>query len=344
MKELLRTLKGSRVYGTDIEGSDYDYFSLFQYPIDSYLGLNYKNQIDNSDDDVSMEIGRYLQLLIKGSPVQVETLFTDPKFFTHYDNKLDILLDQKKQFLTKKLKASYTGFIHSQLSKAKSITHRLDWEQNEVPRKDIIDFCYILLGGEKSVKLRDHFGMKSDDFKHFSSWGLAKVNNMEGLYSMYFLGKGKGGIFSENSNEVQLRSIPKNGDFRWHFRFDSNGYSSHCKQYKEYKHWLDKRNPERYKAIIETGSIVDLKFFYHTIRLLNTAIEIFRDNELIVDRRGIDAEYLKSIRAGKVSLEELNEKAEKGLAEIEILYNKSNLPEEVNYDFVNDLCIKLRKQ
>lgn len=344
MINLLRTLKGSRVYGTDVEGSDHDYFSLFRYPFDTYFELNYERQINTSDDDVSMEIGRYLHLLMKGSPVQVETLFTPRKYMTDVDPIMESLFEVKDIFLTKKLKNSYTGFIHSQLHKAKNITHRLDWEQNEVERKTIFDFCHVSLGAGGSIKVLDYLtnlGIKTENI------GLTHMPNMADCYGMYH--DNRTGIYKgmadEDSNSLRLDSIPK--DMVKHYlglmHFNNNAYSSHCKVYREYTDWLAKRNPDRYKAIKDTGSIVDLKFFYHTIRLLNTTKEIFRDKQLIVDRRDIDAEFLKSIRRGEIPLEELNKLAEDGLAEINELYEKSDLPDEVDYNTVNELAVKLRQ-
>lgn len=355
MIELLRTLKGSRVYGTEVATSDHDYFSLFKYPVDTYLGLDFNKQINTSDDDVSMEIGRYLQLLIKGSPVQIETLFTPYKYFVAKNPILDVLFDNKSMFLTKKLKNSYTGFIHSQLSKAKNITKRLDWEQNEVERKDVLDFATILGKNGKTKRFKelmnDYYAFpefvsdytKVPTLTHITEkhLGLAKGDAMD-VYTVYYMKDRDGGIIGPDSNDVQLRSIPKEAPFMFHMVVNLNAYSQHCKKYKDYTSWLANRNPERYQAIKDTGSIVDLKFFYHTIRLLNTTVEIFADNELVVDRRDRDAHYLLDIRNGKVSLEELNEKAEKGLLLIEELYQKSTLPEEVDYNLVDELCKKLR--
>lgn len=360
MIDLLRTQKGSTVYGTTVPNSDIDYFGLYKYPVDTYLGLNFDRQVDLNSDDVKMEVGRYCSLLLKGSPVQIETLFTPEKYFLFKDKSLDILFDNKKEFLTKKLKNSYTGFIHSQLSKAKNITKRLDWEQNEVERKDVLDFCTVLGANGKTKRFKEFFGNSYNSYIEFKEFmndkskiptithithqhlGLAKADAMD-TYTMYWLKEGGGGIVDDNSNDVQLRSIPKDAPFMCYLHVNLNAYSQHCKKYKDYTSWLANRNPQRYQAIKETGSIVDLKFFYHTIRLLNTAIEIFRDGELIVDRRGRDADYLIKIREGKVSLEELNEKAEQGLKLIDELYLTSTLKEEPDYEFVNQLCIKLRK-
>ena len=359
MIDLLRTIKGSQVYGTTVPNSDTDYFGLYKYPVDTYLGMNHDRQIDISADDVSMEIGRYCQLLLKGSPVQIETLFTPEKYFLFKDKSLDILFDNKNMFLTKKLKNSYTGFIHSQLSKAKNITKRLDWEQNEVERKDVLDFCTVLGANGKTKRFKEFFGNSYNSYIEFKDFmndkskiptithithqhlGLAKADAMD-TYTMYWLKEGGGGIVDDNSNDVQLRSIPKDAPFMCYLHVNLNAYSQHCKKYKDYTSWLANRNPERYQAIKDTGSIVDLKFFYHTIRLLNTTVEIFADNELVVDRRDRDANYLLNIRNGKISLEELNEKAEKGLLLIEELYQKSTLPEEVDYNLVDELCKKLR--
>lgn len=358
MIDLLRTQKGSTVYGTTVPNSDIDYFGLYKYPVDTYLGLNFDRQVDLNSDDVKMEVGRYCSLLLKGSPVQIETLFTPEKYFLFKDKSLDILFDNKKEFLTKKLKAPYIGFIHSQLSKSQNITKRLDWESQAVERLDILDFVTVLGRNGKTKRFKEL--MNGNSYWAFNEFvsdktkvpslthiteqhlGLAK-GDAKDIYSVYYLQDRSGGLIGEDSNDVQLRSIPKDAPFMFHIVCNLSAYSQHCKKYKNYTSWLTNRNPERYQAIKDTGSIVDLKFFYHTIRLLNTAIEIFRDGELVVDRRGRDADYLIKIREGKVSLEELNEKAEQGLKLIDELYLTSTLKEEPNYDFVDNLCKTLRK-
>lgn len=103
MIHLLKTYKGSKVYGTEIETSDIDYFGLFKYDLDTYLSLGYSDQINNSKDDVDMEVRKYLKLLSKGSPIQLEPLFTPEKFILHKNKCLDELFENKNIFITKKL-------------------------------------------------------------------------------------------------------------------------------------------------------------------------------------------------------------------------------------------------
>lgn len=101
---------------------------------------------------------------------------------------------------------------------------------------------------------------------------------------------------------------------------------------------IEKLKKKKYKYII-----VDLKFFYHAVRLVNSCVEIFTDKTVYVNRRGRDADYLIKVRKGLVSLEELNEYVQSKLELIEELYIKSDLPEEVNMEKVKQLVITLRK-
>lgn len=355
MKTLVKTIRGSQVYGTAIDTSDTDYFSLYKLPVDDYLKLSFKEQIDHSKDDTSIEIGRFIQLLTKGSPIQIELLFTPNQYYVEYDKSIELLLQHKDKFLTKQLKFSYLGFINKQLDKAKNITHRLDWEQNEVPRKTILDFCYVP-DIDKTLKLTDYILVANERVKgryfahrdlNIDNLVVSKLNHTKEGYALYSV-PFKSLLAIDESNNLRTSQIPLDSynlgyQYITTLLYNPDAYSSHCKKYNEYQDWLSKRNPERYKAIKETGSIVDLKFFYHTIRLINTCIELFTEGTIIVDRRGRDADYLLKIRRGEVSLEELNEYVETKLFLIEELYNKSTLPNSIDMNFVNNLVVALRK-
>jgi predicted nucleotidyltransferase len=99
MNNILRVIKGSQVYGTTIETSDTDYFSLFKYPIKEYLKYSFKEQIDHNKDGVSMKVGKFIHLLTKSFQIQIKTLFTPKKYVLNYDKILDELFDNKELFL-----------------------------------------------------------------------------------------------------------------------------------------------------------------------------------------------------------------------------------------------------
>ena len=341
MKEILKMIKGSQVYGTIVETSDTDYFGLFKHDVDTYLGNHYTDFREASKDDTSMEVGKFIHLCTKGSPIQIEMLFTPEEYIIYKDPIVDILFENRDLFITKQLKNSYTGFVKAQLHKAKNITKRLDWEQNEVPRKSVLDFCFIVTN--KGTMLVEDWC--KEYYWDLNRLAVSKLNNTkEGhlIYKTTFDSQ----IATDKSNNLRVNEIPKdldNHSLIGTLLFNPDSYNSHCKKYKEYQEWLAKRNPERYQAIKETGSIVDLKFFYHAVRLVNSCVEIFTDKTLYVDRRGRDADYLIKVRKGLVSLEELNEYVEDKLELIEELYLKSDLPEEIDMEKVKQLVITLRK-
>jgi len=77
-----------------------------------------------------------------------------------------------------------------------------------------------------------------------------------------YLGNGYAGIVGEDSksNEVRLSSIPKGEKPICQLSFNKDGYSLHCKDYREFKEWEEKRNPLRYENTIKAGKGYDCYF------------------------------------------------------------------------------------
>jgi uncharacterized protein len=71
------------------------------------------------------------------------------------------------------------------------------------------------------------------------------------------------------------------------------------------------------------------------------ALEIARDKTIQVRRP--NADYLLKIRRGEVDLETIITEAEKDIELLESIYETTDLPEEVDKDFVNELLLKIRK-
>ncbi len=83
----------------------------------------------------------------------------------------------------------------------------------------------------------------------------------------------------------------------------------------------------------------DTKYAMHTVRLLKMAIEILTTKKVNVFRE--DASELLNIRNGNVPLNILQDyiKHLKQLAEES--YKKTDLPDSPNYDFINNLVVKI---
>lgn len=96
-------------------------------------------------------------------------------------------------------------------------------------------------------------------------------------------------------------------------------------------HMGDKRR----KLVEQFG--FDTKNAAHLVRLLRMGIEFLKDGKLNVLRE--DASQLLEIKRGEWSLDRITVEADRLFAVAEQAYLNSNLPEGVDRDAVNDLCV-----
>ena len=152
------------------------------------------------------------------------------------------------------------------------------------------------------------------------------------------------GIVAEDgrSDEVRCSSVKKDEAPICMLCFNINGYGNHCKKYKEYTDWVKKRNPARYESNL--GHNYDRKNVMHCFRLLRMGLEVAKNGSFNVDRRGIDADFLKSIRNAEYEYEVVMEMAEKEFNEMEKAMKTSTLPETVDREKINDLLVEIRKK
>lgn len=143
----------------------------------------------------------------------------------------------------------------------------------------------------------------------------------------------------EKSNEVRLSSIPKGEKPIFMMQYNKDAYTCHCREYKEYQEWVEKRNQKRYSKAVEAG--YNQKNMCHCVRLLTMAKEISEGKGFNLWRTD-DRDFLMGIKNGDYTYEYLIDYAERLLADVNENLPKSNLPEEVDKDFVNDLTIYCR--
>ncbi len=86
----------------------------------------------------------------------------------------------------------------------------------------------------------------------------------------------------------------------------------------------------------------DCKYLQHTIRLMKTLIDFLKDpKELKVNRKGIDADLLIDIRYGKYTKEQGKALADELFQEANELLPRCDLPDEPDYERINDFCIEI---
>jgi len=346
---IFEAIMGSRAYGTSLPTSDTDIRGVFIQPLEDILGYGYIEQVaDTTNDTVYYEIKRFLQLVRTNNPNILELLNAPEDCILHKDPIFDLVIEQRDQFVTKQCKNSFAGYAIGQIKKARGYNKKMNWEENEMGRKGVLDFCYILLNGG-TITLKHHLTMlnsKRVDRITQADIGLAKMDHAHDMYAMYDMSGDDvhKGIVSDvrKSNDVQLTSVPRGRIILGHMYFNKDAYSTHCKRYAEYLEWLENRNEDRFKMNKDHGKQYDSKNMMHTYRLLNMAHEIAR-GEIIVRRPDEEIETLMAIRRGEYDYEKLLEGAEALIADLDETFDNSDLPEKVDGEFIDNLLITIRK-
>lgn len=335
---ILECISGSKAYGLNTPESDTDIKGVFLLPKKDFYGLDYIPQVNNpSNDIVYYELGRFMQLLSLNNPNILELLNTPKSAVLYKHPYLEEI--NSALILSKLCKNTFGKFALSQIKKAKGLKKKIVNPINK-ERKKLLSFCYINYQ-KGSIPLLD--------FLERNNWaqnncGLINIAHMKNLYGFYYAENSgyKGIIKSEESNDINLSSIPKDAIQKAVLYFNKEGYSLYCKEYKEYWEWVENRNEARYENTMSHGKNYDAKNMMHTFRLLEMAIEIGNDKVVNVARPNRD--FLLDIKKGKYEFDDLLLMAKQKQLEMELAFENSDLPESPNLGMINDLTFRLRNQ
>lgn len=165
---------------------------------------------------------------------------------------------------------------------------------------------------------------------------------LEQWFKKYSKPIGYRGIQKANGNDIHCSSVAKFEPPICYINYNRDGYSTHCKKYKEYVDWEKKRNPVRYQSNLNKN--YDAKNMCECFRLINMGMEIARGEGVKVNRRNIDREFLLDIKAHKFEYDYLIKLVEEKKAEMDKAMAKSNLPDNIDVDKVNDILINIRRE
>lgn len=337
---LLNCISGSRAYGLHTPQSDTDMKGVFLLPKKIYYGLDYTEQVNNeTNDEVYYELKRFVDLLVKNNPNILELLNTPADCIVFRHPVMDLL--KPELFVSKLCKHTFAGYAQSQIKKAKGLNKKIV-NPVEKERKSVLDFCFVI-EGQGSINLASWLQKKGWLQEHC---GLVNISHMREVYALFHnsqLTQGylKGICSGTDAHDVSLSSVEKGILPAATLSFNKDGYSTYCKDYKDYWDWVEKRNDIRYENTVEHGKNYDAKNMMHTFRLLNMAEEIAKEGKLNVRRT--DREFLLKIRAGEFSYEELVELANEKIYQIDELYEKSDLPEQPDLIKAEEILVKMRE-
>lgn len=337
---LFECLSGSKAYGLDVPGSDTDIKGVFLLPKERFYGFDYIPQVANTTNDiVYYELGRFLELLSKNNPTALEMLGTPAhKVRIRHPLLADL---HPGLFLSKRCKDTFGGFAFTQIRKARGLNKKI---RNPVAkeRKSVLDFCYVF---QRQGSLPVATWLQQQGWQQ-TQVGLVPVPHARDVYGVYVDREGglgyKGIVQKETANQVVLSAVPKTAQPVAYLSFNKDGYSTYCKDYREYWAWVDQRNENRYLDNVAHGKNYDSKNMIHTFRLLDMAEEILRLGEVIVERP--NREELLAVRSGKWTYDELMKKADEKMQAVEEAYQNSSLPEVPDVKLAEQLLIALRAQ
>jgi len=335
---ILECISGSKAYGLDTATSDTDIKGVFLLPKNDYYGLNYIPQVSNETNDIVFyELRRFMELLSVNNPNILELLNTPKDAVLHKHPFLGVI--ETKKILSKLCKNTFGKFALSQIKKARGLKKKIV-NPVEAKRKNVLEFCYVNYenGSTPLLKFLNRQNWKQENC------GLTNIPYMKDTYGLYH-NKNipyEGIIKSELANEVALSSIPKGEEQTCLLYFNKDGYSSYCKDYREYWDWVDKRNNERYAITQKHGRHYDTKNMMHTFRLLQMAIEIANEHSINVKRK--DRDFLLKVKSGAFEYEELITLANEKQEEMDLAFQKSILREKPDVEYLSQLIYELREQ
>ena len=143
------------------------------------------------------------------------------------------------------------------------------------------------------------------------------------------------------SNSVRMSSVEKDAVPICHINYNADGYTSHCKKYKEYQEWVEKRNKTRYESSLVKN--YDAKKMCESIRLVTLCTEIAREGVVRLNRQNIDREFLLSVKRHEYEYDELMEKLVVVEKDMKDAIKTSTLPDGVPFEYFDNLVKEIRK-
>ncbi|MBK1831681.1 nucleotidyltransferase domain-containing protein [Verrucomicrobiaceae bacterium R5-34] len=335
---LFECVSGSRSFGTDHARSDYDLRGVFAAPPSFLCGLESIDQIsDAKSDEVYYELGRFISLLESNNPNLIELLFTPKNCIRHQDPVFELITADI--FLSKLCQQTFGNYAMGQIRKARGLNKKIVNPEPE-QRRHLREFCYVL-EGQGSVALVDWLERHS---VNESECGLVAVNHAPNTYAIFHdAHKSYRGIFSSKDDwALVCSSVPQEAQPIAWMQCNLDAFKAHCRSHREYWQWVSERNEDRYATNAGHGRGYDSKNLMHTLRLLDQATEIAKEGKITLPRP--DAEWLKKVKQGEYTYEDILKIADDKNAEMEAAYQTCNLPERPNRHQVNDLLLEMRNR
>lgn len=120
-------LGGSYSYGTNVEGSDLDVRGVYLNSERSLFGMDTKDEYENKELDCKLySFTKFIKLVSDCNPNVIEMLFCKPEHYLYVSPLGQLILDNRKLFLSKKAYYTFSGYARAQLNRLENLQMRQD--------------------------------------------------------------------------------------------------------------------------------------------------------------------------------------------------------------------------
>ncbi len=236
--------------------------------------------------------------------------------------------------------------VYYEIKKAFSLFLRGNPSALELLWIDPKDYVYRSEAGHRIVAGRDLFVGKHvyAAFAGYASQQLAKMETRDAAELRYYMAV---------TNEAKIRCIHptynedastpgSTGEERDVACWSNDRILRELSTYAKKGENLGRLGEKRKELILEHG--YDTKNAAHCVRLLRMGIEYLKTGVMLVNRSGIDADELKSIKLGQWGLEKVKAEAEALFAETKSALAASTLPEQPDEAGAEKLLVEILEE
>jgi predicted nucleotidyltransferase len=336
---IFEAVAGSTCYNLNTPQSDIDLRGVFILPKEMYFGLNDPiDQIsDKTNDIMYYELRKFMKLASGCNPNIIELLWIADQHVNITRGPMQKILDNRDMFISKKCFHTFTGYAHTQISKAKG---RNKWINNPQPEKAPEAKDYLYWVGRSNMYVDAYHTdpvFRPTLMESTKGYKLAKIEHGFNSYRVYSTDESHDFMSSGRPKCTSITFEEELNNFRGVVVFNDVQYDNDKSSHKNYWEWVANRNDARWVSQ-ERGEIdYDAKNMMHCLRLIMSTRSILTTGEPQVRFEGEEKQFLMDVRNGKFEYDYLMEKCESELVELKELKETSTIPDKVNTKAINRL-------